>query len=109
MTYEEINAMIESVGIEYIYYQFSEGTAVEPPFLCFYFPERVDFHADNIGYTKIERLIIELYTKEKEWKLEDSIELKLNANNIPFTRYESYIDTEQLIMNTFEGEVIIDG
>ena len=108
MTYEEINTMIESIGVEFAYYQFPEGTAVAPPFICFYYPERDDFFADNINYAKVERLIIELYTKEKEFTLEDSIEAKLKENEIPFIRYESYIDTEQLIMNTFESEVFIN-
>lgn len=109
MTYEEVSTMIESIGVESAYYQFPEGTAVAPPFICFYYPERDDFYADNSNYVKIERLIIELYTKEKEFDLEDLIEQTLNAKEIPFTRYESYIDTEQLIMNTFESEVAING
>ena len=109
MTYEQISTMIESIGVEYAYYQFPEGTAVAPPFICFYYPERDDMFADNINYVKIERLIIELYTKEKNFELEDAIEAKLTENEIPFVRYESYIDTEQLIMNTFESEVYING
>lgn len=109
MTYEKISKMIESIGVESAYYQFPEGTAVAPPFICFYYPERDDFFADDSNFVKIERLIIELYTKEKEFDLEDQIEQTLNANGIPFTRYESYIDTEQLIMNTYESEVIING
>lgn len=109
MTYEEINAMIESIGVEYAYYQFPEGTAVAPPFICFYYPEQNGFFADNVNYAKQERLIIELYTKEKDFDLEDVIGEVLNENEIPFVRYESYIETEQLIMNTFESEVFING
>ena len=109
MTYEDVNAMIESIGVESAYYQFPEGTAVAPPFICFYYPERDDFFADDSNYVKIVRLIIELYTKEKEFELEELIEQTLNTNGIPFVRYESYIDTEQLIMNTIESEVTING
>lgn len=109
MTYEQISTMIESIGVEFAYYQFPEGTAVAPPFICFYYPERDDFFADNTNYVKVERLIIELYTKEKDFTLEDLIEAKLKEHEIPFIRYESYIDTEQLIMNTFESEVYING
>lgn len=109
MTYEDVNTMIESMGIEYAYYQFPEGTAVAPPFICFYYPERDDFYADNSNYVKIERLIIELYTKEKDFDAEELIETALTSNEIPYTRYESYIDTEQLYMNTFESEVLING
>ena len=108
-TYEEINTLINSLDIEYAYYQFPEGTAVAPPFICFYYPERDDLFADNSNYVKVERLIIELYTKEKDFDLEARIEALHRDNEIPYVRYESYIDTEQLIMNTFESEVLING
>ena len=93
MTYEQINTMIESIGVEYAYYQFPEGTEVATPFICFYYPEQNGFFADNLNYAKQERLIIELYTKEKDFELEDRIRQVLNENEIPFVRYESYIDT----------------
>lgn len=108
MTYEEINTMIESIGIEYAYYQFLKDTAVPPPFICFYYPEQNGFFADNSNYAKQERLIIELYTNEKDFELEDKVRETLNENEIPFVRYESYIDTEKLYMNTFESEVFIN-
>ncbi len=109
MTYEQVNTMIEEIGINYAYYQFPDGTEVAPPFLCFYYPERDDFYADDTNYVRIERLIIELYTKEKDFVSEEAIETVLTEHGIPYTRYESYIDTEQLIMNTYESEVIING
>ena len=109
MTFESINSMIESIGVEYEYYQFPEGTAVAPPFICFYYPGQEGFFADNVNYARQERLIIELYTKEKDFELEDKVRDVLNENEIPFVRFESYIDSEKLYMNTFESEVFIDG
>lgn len=109
MTYEEISTMIKSFGVQYAYYQFPEGTAVAPPFVCFYYESSNDLIADNINYAKVENLIIELYTKTKDIALEALIGATLNANEIPYRRYESYIDSEKLYMNTFESEVYING
>lgn len=109
MTYEQISDMIKSFGIKYAYYQFPEGTAVAPPFICFYYESSDDLMADNINYVKVENLIIELYTNTKDIALETLIGATLNAHEIPYRRYESYIDSEKLYMNTYESEVIING
>lgn len=109
MTREEVAQMIEAIGIPYAYYQFTEDTAAPPPFICYYYSEQTPFPADNINYIDIENLSIELYTSEKDFELEDSISNALTENEIPFTRYESYIDSEKLIMNTWESEVLING
>lgn len=109
MTYEEISTMIGSMNIPYAYYQFSERTAVAPPFICFYYESSNDLIADNINYAKVETLVVELYTKEKEPALEALVGATLNAKELPYRRYESYIDSEKLIMNTFESEVYING
>lgn len=109
MTRIEVAKMIESIGVPYAYYQFPEGTETQPPFICFYFSGDVNFSADNICYIDIETLIVELYTKEKNFELEQKIRDALRTNEIPHTRYESYIDSEKLIMNTFESEVLLNG
>lgn len=109
MTYEEISNMIKSFGLPYAYYQFPEGTATVPPFICFYYEGNNDLIADNINYAKVEHLVIELYTPTKDFALETLIGATLNEKEIPYTRYESYIDSEKLYMNTFESEVYING
>lgn len=109
MTYEEIASMIRSIGVPYTYYQFNEGTGIAPPFICFYYESSNDLIADNVNYAKVENLIIELYTKEKDFALETLVGATLNAHEISYQRYESYIDSEKLYMNTFESEVYING
>ena len=74
MTYKEVSTMVKSIGLPYAYYQFPEGTAEAPPFICFYWSEDNDLKADNINYQKIERLNIELYTDNKDfWNLGPNI------------------------------------
>lgn len=109
MTYEQIAGMIREINLPFAYYQFPEGTAQEPPFICFYYPDPQDFYADNKNYVRIERLIIELYTAEKDFAAEAAVESALNAHEIPYARTESYIDSEKLILNAYESEVLING
>ncbi len=107
MTYKEINTMVEGIGIPYAYYQFPEGTDQPCPFICFYFPSSNDFAADNTNYQKIRPLVIELYTDNKDFALEDTVEAALNQGGLVFDRDESYIDSERMNMVTYTTEVII--
>lgn len=109
MTYNEIADMIKEIGIPSSYYQFEEDTAVPPPFICYYYPEQNGFYADDITYARRERLVIEIYTRGKDVSLEGKVQEVLTKNRMPFRRYESYIDTERLYMNTYETEVFING
>ena len=108
-TYTNINTMIQSLGIPYAYYQFPEGTAQPTPFICFYYSDTDGAFADNIVYSRLTTLVIELYTDDKRFDLEQQIEQLLNDNELPFRRYESYIDSEQMLMQTYETEVYING
>lgn len=107
MTYKEIATMVASTNIPYSYYQFEEGTAQAPPFICFYFDEGNDLPADNTNYQRIEHLIVELYTEQKDFSLEKTVENTLNNHDIVFRRSEDVIDSEHLYMVVFEGDVVI--
>lgn len=109
MTYEQVSEMIASVGIPYAYYQFDEGTAEPTPFICFYFSDDNSVKADNVNYVKIQTLVIELYTDEKDFNLENRIEGVLDANELPYDHVESYIDSEKMLMQTYTTEVVING
>ena len=67
MTFKEISTMIKNIGLPFAYYQFPEGTAEAPPFICFYYSNDDDFKADDSNYQKIEHLNIELYSDEKDF------------------------------------------
>ena len=108
MTTQEVSRMIADIGIPYAYYQFSEATAKPPPFICFYYPNSADLMEDNINYAKINALTIELYTDSKDFELEKQVEDVLAAHELPYTREETYIDTERMYLVIFYTEVFID-
>ena len=109
MTYIEVSDMVRSFDFPYSYYQFPKGAAVAPPFVVFYYPESADFIADNKNYSGIRQLVIELYTDNKDFQAEATIEETLEANEIPYTKTEIYIDDEQLFEVAYEMEVLING
>ena len=100
--------MIAGIGIPYAYYQFPKATAEPPPFICFYYPGSADFMADNINYAKINELTIELYTNEKDFDLEAQVEAALTAHDLPYTREETWLDSERMNMVVYTTEVFIN-
>lgn len=109
MTYQEIAQMLDDLGVPYAYYQFTEGTAQEPPFICFYYPGIDDLYADNSNYQRITQLVIEVYTDNKDFALEARVESALSDAGLTYNKTETYIDEERLYMVTYESEVTIHG
>ena len=67
MTIKEVATMVASIGVPYAYYQFPEGTEQATPFVCFFYSRNNDMKADDANYQKIEHLVIELYTDNKDF------------------------------------------
>lgn len=107
MTYQQVATMVSTIGVPYAYYQFPEGTAQATPFVCFYFSDSNDMYADDLNYRRIRTLVIELYTDNKNFALEATVEAKLNANGLTYARSESWIDSEHMNMAVFTADVII--
>lgn len=107
MTFKEIATMIGTIGLPFAYYEFPNDTAQEPPFICFYFPNNNDFKADSKNYQKIEHLVIELYTDNKDFQKEAAVEAVLESNGIVYTRSETHIDTERMYEVVYESDVVI--
>lgn len=109
MTYKQIASMVSSIGLPYAYYQFPEGTAQAPPFVVFFYADTDDVFADDTNYQRIATLNIELYTSEKDFATEATIEQILANNNLTYYKEENYIDSEQMWQIAYEMEVIING
>lgn len=108
MTRQEVADMVEEVGIPTAYYQFTKKTAVPCPFICFFFSESNDLYADNSNYQKIENLVIELYTKEKDFALERTLESVLRSHEMAWSREETPLDSEGMYLEVYNLNVIIE-
>lgn len=109
MTYKEVAKMVKSIGLPYAYYQFPEGTNQKLPFVCYFYGGIDDIHADNSNYQRIERLNIELYTKDKDFAKEAMVETALANYEMSYLKEDSYIDSEKMWQIAYEMEVIING
>ena len=109
MSAVEIYELLKGAGVPVAYYQFDDSTAEAPPFICWYFEDSDDLYADNINYTKIRPVTIELYTDEKDFELEEKMESLLIESGLSFTKNETVIESEKMYMIVYETEVIYHG
>ena len=107
MTYRQVATMINSIGIPYAYYQFPDGTGQACPFICFFFSDSNDLAAENTNYQKIRTLNIELYTDNKDFALEETVETVLNSNGLVYDRSESYLDSERMFMVVYTTDILV--
>lgn len=115
MTYDEVYTLVSTIPMsegKYIpaaYYQFPENDPDNPapPFICYYFEGSDDFAADNCNYQKIRPLTLELYTDNKDFSLEETVEATLNGAGLVFSRTETYIGSERMYMVVFSTDIII--
>lgn len=107
MTYQQVAAMVRSIGVPYAYYQFPDGTGQACPFICFFFSDSNDLAADDTNYQKIRTLNIELYTDNKDFTLEETVETVLNSNGLVYDRSESYLDSERMFMVVYTTDILI--
>ena len=108
MTTQEVAAMVAEIGIPYAYYQFPDDTEQATPFVCFFYSGDNDFKADDSNYQKIEHLIIELYTDDKDFELEQTVEGVLASNGMVWTRNEEWIESERMLEVVYEMDVIME-
>ena len=105
MTYEQINEMMQEMGLPFAYHHFAEGESPEPPFLLFLSPGENTFSADNSMYFSSKMLDIEPYTDVKNPELEKQVEQVLKRYKIYYTKSEVWIESERLYEVIYETEV----
>lgn len=106
MTYSEVKEMIESFGLPFTYYSFPNNVAPTPPYIVFNYPERDDLLADNSNYSAVVTLNLELYTRTKNFELEEQIETALNRGGFVFQKTEAFIRQENLYQVTYVSSFI---
>jgi hypothetical protein len=107
MTFQDIAQMIESMGLPYTYDTFPNNAAPLPPYIVFNYPDRNDFGADDINYSKIGILNLELYTASKDFNLEKTVEDILAENGFYYEKSEAFINKEQLFQITYVMQFVI--
>ena len=108
MTYDEIAAMVEEIGLPNAYDHYAEGESPAPPFVLFLMPGTDNFMADGEVYEQVTEVSIELYTDLKMPPLEVKVERVLAAHDIPWDKTEVWIEDEKLYEVRYELEVLYE-
>ncbi len=107
MKRDEIYDALADSGLSVTYLQWPEKAVPALPYICYYFPTSNNFGADNSVYAPINRLIVELYTKNKDFATEAIVEEQLGKITGFWNKSETYLDSEEMYEVLYESEVTI--
>lgn len=107
MTYTEVYEMISSIGLPCAYNHFPKNTEQSPPFICFLYGDRHDLLADDTNYSHIQSLSVELYTDNKDFTIENTVEETLNNNGLVYQKSEEYLESEYMYMIIYDTEFVL--
>lgn len=103
MSLEEVAQMLRGTGLPVAYRAFPVGQAPPLPYICYLCTTSNNFDADDQVYLPVERIDIELYTKEKDPDLEEKLESALSG--LCWEKAEEYLDDERCYEIVYEIEV----
>ena len=109
MTTRQVADMVSEIGLPYAYYAFPDDTERELPFVVFMYTDNNDFIADNKNYSEVRTLVVELYTQEKDFNLEQTVRSLLKNHDMPFYQQSEYLNDERCWITTFTTEVVLNG
>ena len=94
---EETNiyTLLCSVNIPVAYDHFIDDKTI-PPFILYRNDDTDTFKADDKTYYKENNYIIDLTTIKKQPDLEEQLETLFDSNNIPYEKFEDYIESEKI-------------
>lgn len=104
MTQIELYNHLKSIGLPVSYHHFTETPA--PPYLIYLYSYSNDLIADNHNYKEISYFQIELYTTKKDLSSEKLVEDKLKEIELPYSKIETWIDSEKLYQVIYEVQLI---
>lgn len=102
MTLMGLKQLLKTLNIPVAYRCFEQGQVPELPYVVYYADEDIGFYADDTVYYEQYACTIELYSEEKDLKLEEKIKKILQHNQIPYKSYEDFLDSEDMYLKAYE-------
>ena len=107
MTLQEVALVIKQIGVPCAYHHFKSDP--KPPYLVYYYPGENDFMADDGNYVNIRSLTIDLFTRDKDFALEGTVEAALRDAGLSWYKNTDFLKDDDLFATTYEMEVLING
>lgn len=104
MTQADLRRELSALGLPVAYRVFRESVA--PPFIVYLEVNSADVMADNSNYVSVATHQIELYTALKDPPTEALVQDKLKSLRLPYAKFESWIETENLYQIVYEVQLI---
>lgn len=101
--------MLESTGYPVVYLAWRENEVPELPYICYYYPNMTPETADDTHHAEIYTLNVELYTKNKNFEVESTVEAALLNADMVFTKEEDFLSDENMYETLYIMEVNING
>ena len=109
MKLKDVTDMLESTGYPVVYLAWRENEVPKLPYICYYYPSMTPETADNTHYAQFYSLNVELYTKNKNFEVEQLVETALLNAGMVFTKEEDFLSDENMYETLYMMEVFIDG
>lgn len=101
--------MLESTGYPVVYLAWRENEVPALPYICYYYPSMTPETADDTHHAEIYTLNVELYTKNKNFEVESTVEAALLNADMVFTKEEDFLSDENMYETLYIMEVNING
>lgn len=110
-TPEAVKAMLDESGLPVSCGPFPDvpGHSSPPPPFILYDLEEDDFHADNVNYVRAAVLVVELYTRTREFPRENALESVFREHGMGWGKDTDWMKKERLHVTTYEIGVILSG
>ncbi|WP_195270326.1 hypothetical protein [Eubacterium sp. 1001713B170207_170306_E7] len=106
MTLQALEVLLKTTGMPVAYHHWEVGEVPPLPYLIYYEDSSDSFYADNRVYQQVIGVTVELYTDRKDPAIEEKLETVMDHNDIAYTTYESYLESEQMYLHGYEFEIL---
>lgn len=112
MRYQDIPTILKETGLPVTYYAWPEDDLQHPvpdlPYIVFYYPKMRIEPADDHVAGQIAQINIELYTNEKDFETEKTVEEVLDKYSLIYSKGETYLKDESMYEVLYITEAVID-
>ncbi|HAE17111.1 MAG TPA: hypothetical protein DCG51_11270 [Erysipelotrichaceae bacterium] len=109
MTFKEVADLLATTGYPVTYLMWKEDQVPDLPYICYHYTDMTPETADDTHHAQIYSLNVELYTSNKQFSVESTVESVLLDAGMVFTKEETFLSDENMYEVLYMMEVVING